>query len=91
MLRNVVLAIALGWLAVGAWAAMMFGAWPMLLFPAIVVAGIVFERFRYDGNATDAAPGDWRVTNERFLDEETGRPVTVWFNSTTGERKYVEE
>jgi hypothetical protein len=91
MLRNVVLAISLGWLAIGTWAAMMFGAWAMLIFPAIVVGGIVFERFHYRGNATDAAPGDWRPTNERFLDDETGRPVVVWFNPTTGERKYVEE
>ncbi|WP_293991188.1 hypothetical protein [Sphingomonas sp.] len=91
MLRNVLLVITLAWLAIGAWAALMFGAWPMLVFPAIVAAGIVFERFRYQGNASDAAPGDWRPTNERFLDEETGRPVVVWFNPTTGERKYVDD
>ena len=40
MLRNVVLAIALCWLAVGLWAAATMGAWAMLIFPVIVVAGI---------------------------------------------------
>ena len=44
MLRNVVLALGLAWLAVGLWLTLVDAAgWPMLIFPAIIVAGIVFE------------------------------------------------
>lgn len=91
MLRNAVLAIGLVWLAGGVVLAVATGGWPIALPPAIIVAGILFERHRYAGNATGAAPADWRRTGERFLDEASGRPVTVWFNSTTGERRYEEE
>ena len=30
-----------------------------------------------------------RPTDERFVDPETGRLVTVWFDAETGERHYV--
>jgi hypothetical protein len=103
MLRNVVLALGLAWLAVGLWVTLVDAAgWPMLIFPAILVAGIVFERVNYRGNASTpldnyrgnaSTPLDanWRPTNERFLDEATGRPITVWFNAATGERRYVDD
>jgi hypothetical protein len=36
-----------------------------------------------------AAPGPgWTRTQERFIDDETGEPVTVWIDAT-GDRKYV--
>lgn len=63
-------------------------AWPMLLVAGLFVAGTVFERFHYRGS--EAMDGDWQPTSEKFLDEESGRPVTVWFNPTTGARRYVE-
>lgn len=92
MLRNVVLALGLAGLAVGLWVTVVDAAgWPMLIFPAIIVAGIVFERVNYRGNASDTTDPNWRPTNERFLDEATGRPVTVWFNAATGERRYVDD
>lgn len=93
ILRNTVLAVALIWLALGGWLATIDpGAWPMIVIPATPLVGIIFERFHYSGNASAASPrGDWRATNERFLDDETGRPVLVWFNPTTGARKYVED
>jgi hypothetical protein len=63
-------------------------AWPMLLAAGLFVAGTVFERFYYRGS--DALDGDWQPTSEKFLDEESGRPVTVWFNPKTGARRYVD-
>ena len=92
MLRNIVLALGLAWLAVGLWLTLVDAAgWPMIIFPAIIVAGIVFERVNSRGNASDTTDPNWRPTNERFLDEVTGRPVTVWFNAATGERRYIDD
>ncbi len=34
---------------------------------------------------------NWRSTNEKFVDPETGKLVTVWFDPKTGERRYVED
>ncbi|WP_375396972.1 hypothetical protein [uncultured Sphingomonas sp.] len=65
-------------------------SWPMLAMALVLLTGIVFERLHYVGNATDAAAQDWRATGEKFLDEASGRLVTVWFNPTTGERDYRE-
>ena len=64
-------------------------AWPMLLVAALFAAGTVFERFHYRGSET-GLDGDWQPTSERFIDEESGRPVTVWFNPRTGARRYVD-
>ncbi len=93
MLRALLLVVALVGLVVGLWAvAMQWTAWPMLIFPALLLVGIVFERVHYRGSASVESPDrNWRPTNERFLDEATGRPVTVWFNPTTGERRYIDE
>lgn len=92
MLRSILLGLCLAWIAIGLWGVGQdWSAWPMLVFPALLLAAIIFERVHYRGNATDSAPDDWRATDERFLDEASGRPVTVWFNATTGERRYVEE
>lgn len=35
--------------------------------------------------------GPWQPTDERFVDPESGKLVTVWFNPGSGERRYVEE
>lgn len=32
---------------------------------------------------------NWRPTDERFVDPETHKTVTVWFDPATGERRYV--
>ncbi|MCW3847225.1 hypothetical protein OF829_08225 [Sphingomonas sp. LB-2] len=64
------------------------GAWPMAAMAALFVAGTLFERFHYRGSTE--LDGDWQPTSERFIDEESGRPVTVWFNPRTGARRYVD-
>jgi len=65
------------------------GAWPMVAMAALFVAGTLFERFYYRGSA-EPLDGEWEPTSERFLDEESGRPVTVWYNPKTGARRYVD-
>lgn len=32
---------------------------------------------------------NWRPTDERFIDPESGQLVTVWFDPSTGKRRYV--
>jgi len=32
----------------------------------------------------------WRETGERFVDPVSGRPVTVYEKTATGERRYVD-
>jgi hypothetical protein len=92
MIRSVLVGLCAAWIAVGLWGVTHdWTTWPLLVFPALLLAAIIFERVHYRGNATDAAAGDWRPTGERFLDEASGKPVVVWFNPTTGERRYVEE
>jgi len=62
---------------------------PLALWGAILAGGVLIERWRYQP-LTDDRPGrDWQATPERFVDPETGRLVTVFFNSATGERRYV--
>lgn len=60
-----------------------------IIWGALIVIGIVFERFRYKSLANKPPPGNWVRTTERFVDDETGKPVTVWVDPATGARSYV--
>ena len=56
----------------------------------LLLIGVVFERWRYKPiSGAPFGPG-WSVTDERFVDPATGKPVTVYFNAATGERRYVD-
>jgi hypothetical protein len=65
------------------------GTWPTVLTAGLLAGGIAFERVRY--GAVQRAPDgpDWRETSERFIDDVSGKPVSVWFDAKTGERRYV--
>ena len=68
--------------------------WPMLLGAGLFAFGVFAESFYYRGGTIGGAVGaggSLQPTPERFLDEESGRLVTVWFNPETGERRYVDE
>ncbi len=65
-------------------AAGLLGIWAVVL-----LVGLAIERWRYKRlGATPPGPG-WQQTDERFIDPETGRLVTVWFHPATGERRYI--
>jgi hypothetical protein len=65
-------------------AAIMLAVWA-----AIFLVGLLIERWRYK-QLSGAPPGpDWQRTDERFVDPETGKLVTVYFQPATGERRYI--
>ena len=64
--------------------------WPSLLVATLLLVGTVFERVRYGAAQRRPVGGAWQETTERFIDDESGRPVTVWFDPATGQRRYVD-
>jgi hypothetical protein len=74
--------LAAGYYPGGAWCAFTGG---------LLVAGIVFERVIYKPVEQKTPGPGWEKTSERFLDERSGKPVTVYVQPATGERKYVDE
>jgi hypothetical protein len=93
MLRKVVLALALILLAGGIWAFAVgaVGAWVCIVWGGIIAAAIAYEQFRYKPLQRSAPGAGWVKTNERFVDDETGKTVAVYIEPKTGERKYVED
>jgi hypothetical protein len=80
-------------LLAGSAIALALGAGPGMIGPAIIgllfVLGTIFERGRYKPKDT-ATPGDgFLPTGEVFDDPASEGVVDVWFNKTTGQRRYV--
>lgn len=82
MLRAV-LAVLGGLFAIGAVilaAIRCFPAAGMLAFWALILlVGLAIERWRYKPLVYSAPGPDWQATGERFVDPETGKLVTVYF------------
>jgi hypothetical protein len=93
MLRSAVLGFAIVVLLVCVLSVAMgkIGAWVPIVWSLIVVAAIAFERFRYKPLAQQLPGPGWEKTAERFVDDETGKTVTVYINRQTGERQYVQD
>ncbi len=62
-----------------------------LALGALVVGAVVLEQFRYKALEKDRPGPGWDRTAERFVDDETGKTVTVYVEPKTGERIYVQE
>ncbi len=76
-------------LAAGGIFVWMIGGGPLLLIAgaAAILTSLLEPVY---GRATRRPLGDrWRPTDERFVDPEEGKLVTVWFDPATGERRYV--
>jgi len=91
-MRTIVAVIA-GLLALGALALAVLRCFPpaalLALWAMIFLIGLLIERWRYKP-LVERSPGpDWQVTDERFVDPETGKLVTVYFHPATGERRYI--
>jgi hypothetical protein len=90
--RGVLLLIA-GLLLAGGGALAMLGAVPaavgLAAWGLILIVGLVIERWRYKPLAERSPGPDWTATDERFVDPETGKLVTVYYHPASGERRYV--
>ena len=61
-----------------------------LALPGLLLIGAaLFERWRYKRLAGSRPGPGWIATDERFVDPESGKLVTVYYRPTTGERRYV--
>ena len=95
MLRNILLALGATLIAAGLVAFIGGSFAPSLVamvWGAILVFGILYERYVYK-TIVDKRPTakNWVKTTERFVDDKTGKTVTVYYNTLTGERAYVAE
>jgi hypothetical protein len=94
MLRNILIVIG-GVALVGGVVSLATGAFPpgfvFGCWGAILVLGTVFERVVYKATLPARPGAGWQRTTERFVDDRTGKPVTVYVEPVTGERAYVQE
>lgn len=59
-----------------------------LVMGGLVVLGILFERrYRHNNQQPDSR---WEATGERFVDPTSGKHVDVYYDPSSGERRYVE-
>jgi hypothetical protein len=76
-------------LGVGGIALWANGGGPMLLIVSVLVL-VTAALEPFYGRTTGRPMGaNWRATDEKFVDPDTGALVTVWFNPESGERRYV--
>lgn len=94
MLRKVVVGFGALLFAAGA-GALVAGAFPAAIFPliagALILLGTLYERISYKPIVGSPPGPGWVKSEERFVDEKTGRTVTVYVEPKTGERAYVSD
>ena len=91
-----IILIAIGAVAlVGGIASLAAGMFPpgfvFAFWGALLVLGTVFERVVYKATLAARPGAAWQRTAERFVDDQTGKPLTVYVEPVTGERAYVQE
>ena len=93
MLRGSVIVVGLICFA-GGIVAMVWGlfppAWVALAWGVLILLGTVWEKVIYKPVEMNTPGPGWSRTPERFIDDKTGAPVTVWVDAA-GERKYVKD
>ena len=55
----------------------------------ILLFALLVEHWRYKPLKSRRPGPDWLATDERFVDPESGKLVTVFYKPSTGERRYV--
>jgi len=92
MLRSAIIVVGALCFA-GGTIAVLSGVMPGFVFAvwgAVLLLGTLYERVRYKALLRQK-PGGFVRTSERFVDEGTGRTITVYIDPASGERSYVEE
>jgi len=86
----VIVLAGIGGIVLGQAGAPGFPAIPALILGCLIVVTAIAEPVY--GKLTGRPPlsGTWRPTGERFIDPATGKPVEVWSEPKTGERRYVD-
>jgi hypothetical protein len=90
MLRNFVLGLGILLMATGVLGITLGGGGLMLgplIFGVLLLIGTVFEPHYKRNEST--VPAGFVPTGERFHDPNQNQTVDVWYNQTTGERRYV--
>jgi hypothetical protein len=64
-------------------------AFGLAFWAVLLVVGLLIERWRYKPFDGQRLGPEWVATDERFVDPETGKLVTVYYQPATGERRYV--
>lgn len=72
-------------------AAMGWHTLPFAIAPAILLLGLLFERYIYKPIRREPPGPGWERTAEKFVDPRSGQTVVVYYNARTGERHYVAE
>jgi hypothetical protein len=57
---------------------------------AVLIVGLLFERYVYKPIRTEPPGTRWERTPERFADPGSGKNVVVYFNPRTGDRRYAD-
>ncbi len=94
MLRKSLITVAALISFLGAAALVSGAAEPGIVFFAsgvLLAAAVVLEQFRYKALERGRPGPGWERTAERFVDDETGKTVTVYVEPETGERAYVQD
>jgi hypothetical protein len=64
---------------------------PFALAPAILLFGLLSERYVYKPIRPEPPGSGWERTAEKFADPRSGQKIVVYYNPRTGERRYVAE
>jgi hypothetical protein len=64
---------------------------PLAIPVAILLPGLLFERYIYKPIRPEPPGPGWDRTQERFADPRSGQTVVVYYNARTGERRYIAE
>lgn len=94
IVRTIGMAVGLLIMGAGLWMLFYGGVAPAIVFTLeglVVVLGVVFERAIYKPLEARPRGAGWTRTPERFIHDATGKPITVYVQAATGERKYVDE
>jgi hypothetical protein len=62
----------------------------LTILSAVALAGLSFEARRYTRQFKDAGTRKWQLTDEKFIDPESGHLMQVRFDPVTGDRDYVD-